>query len=380
MKKTAIILLIMAILAFPGLAAAEEAIPEPDFYPVEGEFYPTHNEAYPERMTNPSAHTRVVPFEGGAVDVYTQINMVTQIVLPSPPLLVNIGRPEGFTVETIPEFNSIFIKPVAQVEMTNLIVTCERGVYLFILKENPYRPWDIRLQVTDPYRSLMAADSYTLVWTAYNGRRPAEFQFIPMDIRRPNTSAFAHDPLSGISARISLKSAVTIPRERKSVYWIEIANVAPHGAEEQVPPATYSVDEKGVWMEGLERVAVPNTGNEPLPLLGRGDAVNMFLIARHGEMPGMLTFRVALHGSRNIPIRVTLPTFSDGSTIPTPATTDEKLLQMYREIMDKKSREAAEAEQQKPQQPARPQSPSAEIGTVPGQGSGDGPLLFPDLD
>lgn len=368
--------LVFVFVTVLSLSPAMSTEPTPDFYPREGEFYPTQNENYPQKMPNPSAHTRVIPFEGKPLDIFTQINMVTQIVLPSPPLLVNIGRPEGFTVETIPEFNSIFIKPITEVEMTNLIVTCEKGVYLFIIKENPYQPWDIRVQVTDPQRLMRATDSYTLVWTAYHGKRPAEFQFVPMEIRRPNTSAYAHDPLIGLSARITLKSAVTIPREKKSVYWIEVANVAPPGADESIPAATYSVDERGVWMSGLERVAVPNPGNEPLPLLGRGDTINMFLIARHGQMPQMLDFRLTLHGSRNTPIRVTLPTFSDGNVISTPSTVDEKLQKMYNDMIQKKKNQ----DMTQPDVGNNTPSASGKLEALPAQGGGEGALLFPDPD
>lgn len=103
-----------------------------DPHPIEGEYYPVEGQKYPENMTNPYSHTRNVTFSGDPIEIYTQINMVTQIQLPSPPVMVNVGEPEGFVVEVVPEFKSVFVKPVAEIKMTNMIVTTEKGIYTFI--------------------------------------------------------------------------------------------------------------------------------------------------------------------------------------------------------------------------------------------------------
>ena len=66
-----------------------------DPHPIEGEYYPVEGQKYPENMTNPYSHTRNVTFSGDPIEIYTQINMVTQIQLPSPPVMVNVGEPEG---------------------------------------------------------------------------------------------------------------------------------------------------------------------------------------------------------------------------------------------------------------------------------------------
>lgn len=317
---------------FPALGHADAAVkakaPKPSYPPLESEYYPTRNAQYPEKMTNPSAHTRVVPFSGAPLDVFTQIDMVTQLVLPSPPLLVNIGKPEGYTVEVVPEFNAVFIKPVQEVEMTNLIVTTEDGVYIFILKENPFKPWDVRVQVTNPYRNAKIDDVYTMTWMAYHGKRPAEWQFLPIDLRSPNSTAFAYDPVSRMGVRIALRRAVGLPRQGKCIYWLEFENVLPASVKEGTPSAAYAIDERGIWTNGLERVVVPNPGNRPLPVLSKGDRVEMFLVTRGSSLPPMLSARFVMHGSRDLPIQVTLPTA--GSNVLKPVTTtDEKLTALY---------------------------------------------------
>ena len=110
-------LLLSGFLVLPSAEAAPKKrpaaavkVPKPNYPPLPNEFYPTGNGSFPNAMVNPNAHTRNVGFFGKPLDIYTKINMVTQIELPSPPVLVNIGRPEGFTVEVIPEFNNIFVK------------------------------------------------------------------------------------------------------------------------------------------------------------------------------------------------------------------------------------------------------------------------------
>jgi len=130
MKKTVIAVLFL-FLAFPAFAA------EPSYPPIEGEFYPIEGQKYPEKVTNPYSQTRTVSFSGDPIEIYTQINMVTQIQLPSPPVMVNIGEPEGFVVEVVPEFRSIFVKPVEEIKMTNMIVTTENGNIHLYLERKP---------------------------------------------------------------------------------------------------------------------------------------------------------------------------------------------------------------------------------------------------
>ena len=69
--------------------------------------------------------------------------MVTQVQLPAPPVMVNIGERKGSSSKWC-EFKSIFVKPSRDKDDEHVITT-ENGIYTFILKENPFRPWDIRV-------------------------------------------------------------------------------------------------------------------------------------------------------------------------------------------------------------------------------------------
>jgi len=236
--------------------------------------------------------------------------MVTQIQLPSPPVMVNVGEPEGFVVEVVPEFKSVFVKPVAEIKMTNMIVTTEKGIYTFILKENPFKPWDIRVAVTNPYRNVKVEDSHTLVWTAYYGKRPAEFQFLPLDIRTPNYSSYIYDPVSNMGCKADL---------RRVVFFLS--------------PKSLVIDERSVWMQGLEKVAVP--GGE-VPLLSKGNFVDMFLIARAESVPSVISVRLALKGSRLVQSEVMLQT-SSAEVLPGEVPEDQRLQEMYQELLIKEN-------------------------------------------
>ena len=312
--------------------AAAVKVPKPNYPPLPNEFYPTGNGSFPNAMVNPNAHTRNVGFFGKPLDIYTKINMVTQIELPSPPVLVNIGRPEGFTVEVIPEFNNIFVKPVKQVEMTNLIVTTAGGgVYLFLLKENPYVPWDMRVSVMDPYKNTAVTDSGVLIRTAVTGKRPVEFPMMPMDIRTPNSSAYIFDPLTKIGCRIVLKRAAVFPRQNQAVYWVELTNSAPNGSDQ--PGETFSIDEKSVWTSGIRKVAVPGFRNDRgIPILSKGQRTHLFLLVQTDKIPQIFKFRFAIYGSRNLPIEAALPT-GNGVLVKGEKSRDEKLAQTYDEMV-----------------------------------------------
>ena len=316
-------LFFLVLFVCPALAA--------DPHPIEGEYYPVEGQKYPENMTNPYSHTRNVTFSGDPIEIYTQINMVTQIQLPSPPVMVIVGEPEGFVVEVVPEFKSVFVKPVAEIKMTNMIVTTEKGIYTFILKENPFKPWDIRVAVTNPYRNVKVEDSHTLVWTAYYGKRPAEFQFLPLDIRTPNYSSYIYDPVSNMGCKTDLRRVVFFPRQKQAVYWIRVTNALP--PDVILSPKSLVIDERSVWMQGLEKVAVP--GGE-VPLLSKGNFVDMFLIARAESVPSVISVRLALKGSRLVQSEVMLQT-SSAEVLPGEVPEDQRLQEMYQELLIKEN-------------------------------------------
>jgi hypothetical protein len=327
MKKMIALLL---LLACPAFAA------DPSYPPIEGEFYPVEDKAYPEKMTNPYSHTRTVSFSGDPIEIYTQINMVTQIQLPVPPVMVNIGEPEGFVVEVVPEFKTIFVKPVEEIKMTNMIVTTENGIYTFILKENPYRPWDIRVAITNPYRNIRVEDPYTLVWTAFYGKRPAEFQFLPLDIRTPNSSDYIYDPVTQMGCKVDLKRIVFFPRQKQLVYWLRVTNVLP--PDVIVTPKALVVDERSIWTKGLYKVAVPG---RDVPMISAGSYTDMFLMVKSETIPSMLRVKMSLKGARLVQAEAMLGTASTGS--PSGETpVDARLQEMYQEIVEKESLEAAD--------------------------------------
>ncbi len=330
MKKIA--LLVLLLIALPAFAA------DPSYPPIEGEFYPVEGQKYPEKMTNPYSHTRTVSFSGDPIEIYTQINMVTQVQLPAPPVMVNIGEPEGFVVEVVPEFRSIFVKPVSEIKMTNMIVTTENGIYTFILKENPFRPWDIRVAVTNPYRNVKVEDPYTLVWTAFYGKRPAEFQFLPLDIRNPNSSDYIYDPVSQTGCKVDLRRIVFFPRQKQAVYWLRITNVLP--PDVIVSPKSLVVDERSLWTQGLYKVAVPG---RDVPLLSAGSFTDMFLMTRTESIPPSLRVKLSLKGARLVQSEAVLATASSNVT-PGQTPADEKLKDMYFQMLEKEKIETVNPE------------------------------------
>lgn len=327
-----------------------DGIQSPVYPPRAGEFYPTSPSNFPEKMENPYARPRTVAFTGNPLEIFLQTDMVTQIQFPAPPLLVNIGRADSFVVETIPEFNSLFIKPTVKVAMTNLIVTTERGVYTFMLKENPWKPFDIRVVVTDPYRQVTPDDTHTLLWMAYNGIRPPEFQFLAMEIRDVNNSQYVYDPTSGMGSKVTVKRVVALPKANKSVYWVEFMNVLPPDLKSSSSAESFMVDEKSVWTHGISEVAVPGTSSGGVPLLGKGDKVDMFLVVDNGAVPSMFSMRFMMQGSpRDLPVEAKFSmqvakkssgaakmlSPGEGNTIPADESVDDKLRRYYERTVKK---------------------------------------------
>lgn len=351
-------LIVVACMAMPVIAAS------PSYPPIKGEYYPVEGQGYPEKKTSPYAKPRVIPFQGEPLEIYLQLNMMTQIKLPAPPIHVQLGMPEKFTTEVVPELNMVSLKPHEEIVMTNLIVTTERGVYFFILKENPFRPWDIYVQVTDPYKQVVPTDPSALILMAYKGERPAEFQFTPLEMRSPESSTYFFDPLTRMGCSVSLKRAVVLPKQGKRVFWVRFTNVLPPDVQGRAE--SFMVDERSVWIDGLERVAVPGTRTEGVPILGKGQGIDMFLIASGSSQPSSLRLRFAMQGSRNIPVEVVLPLSGKAASIGAASTVDEKLQALYEETMKKGQIETVLPEEvpvlEAPSAPAKPSKPASQPG------------------
>ena len=328
---------IAAFLSVLVMAAGTEAVaaPKPSYPPLPDEAYPVSNSKFPKEMTNPNAHTREIVFRGEPVDIFTKIDMVTQIVLPSPPVMVNIGKQDAFTLEVIPEFNSVFVKPLRQVEKTNIIVTTQNGaVYLFILKENPWAPWDIRCEIKDPHRKVTAQNTQSVVNMLYTGRREPEFQFTVMDMRSPNSSAYVYDPLTRMGCSITLKRALAIPQQNVTAYWVVFKNILPR--DTVLPTSSYSISERSVWTQRIDKVALQGFKNgDNYPLLNKGDSANMFIFVRGNKVPENFKFRFSLMGAKNLPVDVILPTNikTETTTVKAEKTVDERLQEYYNELV-----------------------------------------------
>lgn len=365
--KIAAVLAAASVFAFAGVYTAEAAVTHPlnaaehavrqklkngdprlesEYPPLKNQYYPVDNKSFQEAtITNPHAHTRKLVFKGDPLDVFAKLDMVTQIVLPSPPIAVNIGKAEAFTVEIIDALNSIFIKPTRQVELTNLIVNCENGaVYLFILKENPFQPWDMRCEVVDPHRQVRKDDAIGVIKSLYTNKRMPEMQYTTMDLRTPNSTAYIYDPLTKTGCMITLKRALALPRYGKSGYWVEFHNTAPAGAPKDaaVDVSSYSISEQSVWAKKLTKVAVPAASGDSASYLSPGDKLSMFMLLDDGKIPDFFQFRFALSGIRNIPVDVKLPTAHFGGVddrkpsqtqIKAKKSVDERLREEYERLV-----------------------------------------------
>lgn len=364
--KIAAIFTIASVLATSAISVADAAVNHPlnaaesavrqklkkgdprlesDYPPLKNQYYPIDNKSFQEAtITNPHAHTRKLVFKGDPLDVFAKLDMVTQIVLPSPPIAVNIGKAEAFTVEIIDALNSIFIKPTRQVELTNLIVNCENGaVYLFILKENPFQPWDMRCEVIDPHRQIRKDDAIGLIKSLYTNKRMPEMQYTAMDLRTPNSTAYIYDPLTKTGCMITLKRALAFPRYGKSGYWVEFYNTAPAGApKDAMDVSSYSISEQTVWAKKLTKVAVPARSGDSASFLSPGDKLSMFMLFDEGKIPEFFQFRFALSGIRNIPVDVKLPTAHLGGVddrkpsqtqVKAKKTVDERLREEYERLV-----------------------------------------------
>jgi len=155
---------------------------------------------------------------------------------------------------------------------------------------------------------------------------PCEFQFLPLDIRNPNSSDYIYDPVTQMGCKVDLKRVVFFPRQNQVVYWLRVTNVLP--PDVIVSPKSLVVDERSVWTQGLYKVAVPG---RDIPMISAGSFIDMFLIAKSENIPAMLRVKMSLKGARLVQSEVMLKTASTGmSTGETPI--DARIQELYQEI------------------------------------------------
>jgi len=329
MKKYGIAIACFACLAaVTSVTPASAATVEPSWTPVPGEYYPTDHKRFPNKVENPNPQVRDVVFSGKPQDIFTKINMVTQIQLPEPPMIVNVGNPEAYVIDVVPEISSLFIKPIAETDMTNLIVTGERGTYIFMLKENPYKPFDVLVRFGDPRpaRDLNA----DLMAMAVSGRRDPRYAHTAVEIRSPNTSAYFYDAVLGVGGTASLRRVVYA--ENTAIYHLKITNHVQGVSTDRL--SDYVFDEKSVVATNLRGVAVQDGGSNPL--IKVGEEMDLFLYT--GGQPGpRLRFRFSLRGNSSAPTEIDISTVSE-KTIVVPATEelDAKLQRLYLEAEKKR--------------------------------------------
>ena len=267
------------------------------------------------------AQQRTVAFSGDPIVVNARVNRGTLLRLPSTPLVVQLGRPEDFSIEVLPELNYVMIKPLVRMGATNVFVTTKSGLYLFFFyaddepddfKTQTARKFDMLVNVTDPHGAARLDDVESLVWMAYHGRKMDDLQLKSDLMTTPNTSIYAEDPILGVGVRATLMRAHLFPADGLCTYWIRFENAKASKLNLKSYDQTYALDEKTVRADGLLKVAVPNIGGRSVPLMSPGDMLDMFLVTRADTLPPVLRVRFALQGSRTIPMEASFPTRPSG--------------------------------------------------------------------
>ncbi len=315
------------------VSCAFGAVPPIAWEPQPGEYYPKDARQFPDKIENPHPQIRAVAFTGKPLDVFTKLNMVTQIRFPEPPMMVNIGNPDAYVLDVAPEIAGLFVKPIAESEITNLIVTTASATYVIILKENPYKPFDAVVTIGDPYRQTNSNDYDVLIQMALSGQRHVSFQFDPMEIRTPNAETAVFEPVMKMAVKVVLKRAIVVPRKNAIVYWITLANMTDANVSTELKD--YVVSEQSVNVPGLMGTAVMDGGTG---LLKRGEAVDMFVFARGNALPDVLQMRFTLSGVRNLPCEVRLKTqhaTGGNAKLETKKSLDDKIKEMYFKVEDK---------------------------------------------
>lgn len=313
---------------FMTVPQAQAATPQPSWTPVEQEYYPTDSRKYPEKIVNPHPQVRNVAFEGKPLDIFTKINMVSQIQLPEPPVMVNIGNPEAYVLDVSPDFASLFIKPITETDMTNLIVTTERGTYIFMLKENPYKPFDVLVRVGNPYKKQTATDEEVLVEMALSGQRHAAFQFEPMEIRTCDSSTLLYDAALGVGIKAELRRIVSLSKRNLSLYHVRFTNTAGRTARTQ----NYVVDEKSVQTNHLRAVAAMDGGTG---FLRKDDSMDIFIFVNTASIPDTFGFRFSVQADRSLVFEAKLKTGKSNFIKPETNSVDERIQQMYHQVTNR---------------------------------------------
>ena len=269
-------------------------------------------------MTQEGSIRRDVSFNGNPITITTRVDMVTLIIFPTEPILLNAGRGEGFQTEIIPELNYLVLKPITADAKTNLIVTTKTGIYTFFIYATPRNepgkkttPFDMLVRITDPLLRHRLDSIEALVTMIYNGKKLPEFQLISDIMTTPNSSINCWDQLLGIGVQVTLLRVHFFPHQKQATWWLRFENVVPGGTT-KVTDQTYGIDEKSVWTQGILKVAVPNIGNMTMPLMRKGDKLDMFIVTKTDSFPAMFNLRFAMQGSRTIPIEASFPTRQGG--------------------------------------------------------------------
>lgn len=343
----------------------------PTWTPIEGEYYPTDPKKFPTKIENPNPQVRELAFTGKPQDIFTKLNMVTQIQIPEPPVMINIGNPEAYVIDVAPEFSSIFVKPVRETDMTNLIVTTERGTYIFILKENPYKPFDVLVRFGNPHRARTEENTHAdMIAMAVSGKRLPSYQHVAMDIRTPNTTAYVHDAVLGIGAMVRLQRVVAT--SNLTVYHLKLINQVQGVSADKL--SDYVFDEKSVAARNLKGTAVADGSPG---LIKVGEAQDVFIFT--GEQPSpRFQFRFALRGNRSVPVEVDISTVGGTHVKETAVeTVNDRLQRLYLEAEAKRSIPSGPATPNAPKEtPKVPTGASERVASDASTDASDGIVIF----
>lgn len=262
------------------------------------------------------AMQRTVAFVGDPIVVNARVNRGTLLRMPGEPILIQMGRPEDFSVEVSPEMKYVMVKPLTPMSASNVFVTTKTGLYLFFFyaEDEPEdfrktrKPFDMVLTVTDPHRQNRLDDVQSLVWMAFHGRKMDDMTLVRDAMSSPASSVFVTDPVIGVGLKATLMRVHFLPAERLCTYWVRFENLKTAKLNLKSHDQTYALDEKTVRTPGLLKVAVPNVGGRSVPLMAVGDKLDMFLVTRTEQVPSVLKVRFALQGSRTLPMEASFPT------------------------------------------------------------------------
>ena len=298
-------------------------------------------QATPAQRPGPEgAMQRTVAFTGDPIIVNARVNRGTLMRLPGEPILIQMGRPEDFSVEVNADMKYVMIKPLTAMSASNVFITTKSGLYLFFFyaEDEPTdfkktrKPFDMVVTVTDPYKQNRIDDVQSLVWMAFHGRKMDDMTLVQDVMTSPGASVYVQDTVVGIGMKATLMRVHFFPQSSLVTYWVRFENVKTAKLNLRSHDQTYALDEKTFRTPGLMKVAVANIGGRSVPLMGVGDKLDAFLVVKTNSVPPVLKLRFALQGSRTLPMEATFPTRGATYKNMDKARSDERIRKLLEDV------------------------------------------------